>query len=132
MRSPWSKWLVVLTLTLSLGAHWALLQSVAWVGMIAAYSRDGSITQALSKTFDGRHPCRLCKMIQQGRAEEKKHSQRQLKPESKLDVGIVWRTVAFEFHRPPQPVAAGDFHAVSRHERPPKPPPRNIAANSFA
>ena len=66
------RWLLVLTLTLSLGAHWALLQSVAWLGMVVTYSRDASITEALSKTFDGQHPCSLCKAIAKGKRTEKK------------------------------------------------------------
>ena len=44
----------VLVLVLSLGLHWALLQSIAWVGMIASYSRVASLAEALSKTFDGK------------------------------------------------------------------------------
>ncbi len=67
-----SKWLVVLTLTLSLGAHWMFLQSVAWVGMVVNYSHDAPFTEALSKTFDGQHPCKLCKLVQEGKAKEKK------------------------------------------------------------
>jgi hypothetical protein len=30
---------VVLALMVSIGLHWALLQSVAWVGMVVRYSR---------------------------------------------------------------------------------------------
>lgn len=30
------------------------------------------MTSALSKTFDGQHPCALCKLVRQGRAEERK------------------------------------------------------------
>ncbi len=68
-----SKWLVVLTLTLSLGGHWALLQSVAWTTMIAAnLSANDSLTEAVSKTFDGEHPCPLCKAIKAGKKSEEK------------------------------------------------------------
>lgn len=68
-----SKWLVVLTLTLSLGGHWALLQSVAWTTMIAAnLSAHDSLTEAVSKTFDGEHPCPLCKAIKAGKTSEQK------------------------------------------------------------
>ena len=66
-----SKWLVVLTLTLSLGGHWALLQSVAWTTMIAAnLSANDSFTEVVSKTFDGEHPCPLCKAIKAGKKSE--------------------------------------------------------------
>jgi len=67
-----SKLLVVVALVSSLGLHWALLQSVAWVGMLVSYSQAGSLRQALVKTFDGNHPCSLCKEIEQGKKSEKK------------------------------------------------------------
>ena len=122
----------MLALTLSLGAHWALLQSVAWVGMVAAYSRDGSVAEAFNKTFDGKHPCCLCKVIQAGRAAEKKHQQHQVKPGSKLDVGILGTPLALDFQRERERVAFGNFRAVSRHEEPPKPPPRAIPVDCLA
>lgn len=68
-----SKWLVVLTLTLSVGGHWALLQSVAWTTMIAAnLSANDSFSEAVSKTFDGEHPCPLCKAIKAAKKSEEK------------------------------------------------------------
>jgi hypothetical protein len=124
MRLRWSRWLVVLALTLSLGAHWALLQSLAWVGMVAAYSHDGSISEALSETFDGKHPCCLCKLIQQGRAEEKKQDQQQTKPISKMDVGLIWQSAAFNFDCDREGIPSPDLNAPSRCEEPPKPRPR--------
>ena len=66
------KLLVVLALVSSLGLHWTLLQSVAWVGMFVSYAQTGTIREALVKTFDGQHPCSLCKDIEQGKKSEKK------------------------------------------------------------
>ena len=57
------KWFMVLSLCAAVGLHWAALQSVAWVGMLINYSRAGSLTSAVEKTFDGTHPCPLCKAI---------------------------------------------------------------------
>jgi len=62
------KWVVVLGLCASIGLHWAALQSVAWVGMLISYSHSGSVGSAIEKTFDGRHPCPLCKAI--GKAQQ--------------------------------------------------------------
>jgi len=59
---------MVLSLCAALGLHWAALQSVAWMGMLVAYSQSGSVASAVEKTFDGRHPCPLCKAI--GKAEQ--------------------------------------------------------------
>jgi hypothetical protein len=68
-----SKSLLVLTLMVSIGGHWALLQSVAWTTMFAAnLSANDSLTEAVSKTFDGEHPCPLCCAIKAGKKTEKK------------------------------------------------------------
>jgi len=127
-----SRWLVVLTLTLALGAHWALLQTVAWTGMLITYSRDASFAEAVSKTFDGQHPCRMCKAIQQGRAAEKQQQQKQLKPESKLDLGLVCQPQAFDFSCKQPRIPAFACAALSRRDAPPKPPPRLLAAGFLA
>ncbi len=54
----------------SVGGHWAVLQSIAWVCMIGDFSRQDSLRGALSKTFDGEHPCELCLGIEQGQSRE--------------------------------------------------------------
>ena len=54
------------------GGHWAMLQSVAWAGMVKDFSRTGSLTEAVSKTFDGKHPCAMCKKIASAKAHEEK------------------------------------------------------------
>ena len=60
-----------------------------------------SLSEAVTKTFDGQHPCALCKFVQDGRAEEKEQEQQQLKPGSKLDCGLIWQQVDFEFRQCP-------------------------------
>ena len=68
-----SQILVVAALVVSIGLHWAVLQSAAWVGMAVAYSVEkGSLTEGLSDTFDGDHPCPLCKAVKQGQDSESK------------------------------------------------------------
>jgi hypothetical protein len=66
------KFLVVLALALSTGLHWAALQTVAWTTMLADNLRQQSLTEAVSQTFDGQHPCCLCKAIAAGKQSEKK------------------------------------------------------------
>jgi hypothetical protein len=63
---------LVLALVAMLGAHWALLQTVAWTTMLADNLQSGSIREAVTKTFDGKHPCCLCKAIAAGKQSEKK------------------------------------------------------------
>ena len=68
-----ARYLLVAALMVSIGAQWAVLQSVAWVGMAVSYSiKEGSITTGLSKTFDGEHPCPLCCAVKKGSESEKK------------------------------------------------------------
>ena len=59
-------------LLISGGGHWLVLQSIAWSRMIVAYSRSDSLPNALQKTFDGKHPCCMCKKIKKARQEEKR------------------------------------------------------------
>jgi hypothetical protein len=66
------KWLMVLSLCTAIGLHWAALQSIAWVGMLCSYARAGSITSAVEKTFDGKHPCPLCNAIAKAQQGGKK------------------------------------------------------------
>ncbi len=56
----------------TLGGHWMALQSFAWARMIGHYAREGSLASAISKTFDGRHPCTLCHIIQNGSQQEQR------------------------------------------------------------
>jgi len=61
-------------LALSVGGHWAVLQSVAWIGMAVEFSQSMPMDQALAATFDGNHPCAMCQAVKQGRAKEREQS----------------------------------------------------------
>jgi hypothetical protein len=124
--------LIASVLALSLGLHWALLQTVAWTGMLITFSRGASFKEAVAKTFDGKHPCTLCKAIKQGRAAEKKQEQQQSKPVLKLDAGLVWQDTQFNFDCGRDPIAAGNFLMLVRSEQPPKPRPRGILPGNNA
>jgi hypothetical protein len=63
---------LVLALVTMLGAHWALLQGVAWTTMLADNLHCSSFHDAVTKTFDGNHPCCLCKAIAAAKQSEKK------------------------------------------------------------
>jgi hypothetical protein len=62
--------MMALALFLVAGGHWAMLQGVAWVTMVHDFSRGGSLTQAVEKTFDGKHPCAMCKKIAKAKNSE--------------------------------------------------------------
>ena len=63
---------MIVALLAASGAHWAALQSVAWTTMLAENLQSTSLSQALVKTFDGKHPCPLCKSVAAGKAAEQK------------------------------------------------------------
>jgi hypothetical protein len=67
------RFFIAVTLCLSIGGHWLGLQSIAWAKMIVDYSQSCSIAQAVAYTFDGEHPCDMCKHINKARSGEKKH-----------------------------------------------------------
>lgn len=117
-----SRTLLGLTLAFALGAHWLVLQSVAWVGMVITYSQDAPLMEAISMTFDGAHPCKLCKVVKAGKQAEQK--QVLVKLDSKLDLlpaetsALLPPLLPFTLQTHP---AAG---APTRNEAPPGPPPR--------
>lgn len=112
----------------SIGAQWVVLQSAAWVGMAVSYSiKAGSLTEGLSETFDGQHPCPMCKLVDQGKKSEKKapveHATK-LKLDLFSQPRAIFVVVPFEQHFAP----AENEAALRRHISPPVPPPRGVAA----
>jgi len=79
--------LIALALFLTAGGHYALLQTVAWTTMVNDFSRTGSLSMAVEKTFDGRHPCSLCKKITKARSAEEK-APATVKAEKKAEVFV--------------------------------------------
>src|SRR5471030_1864495 len=63
---------MIVALLAASGGHWAVLQSVAWTTMLADNLQSNSFCDAVTKTFDGRHPCPLCKAVSAGKQSEKK------------------------------------------------------------
>jgi hypothetical protein len=117
------KSLVAILLILSIGGHWALLQGVAWVTMVVDYSKEAPLSVAVSKTFDGQHPCNLCNLVRHGKDSEKK--QEAIKVKTKIDFWMPLQPVTLE----PLALAPCDFAAFAadipvRSNSPPVPPPR--------
>lgn len=59
-----------LMLAMLVGGHWGMLQMVGWTGMLIDYSRDATFAEAWEKTFDGSHPCSICKTVDRGIAAD--------------------------------------------------------------
>ena len=127
-----AKLLVALTLVLSLGLHWGFLQSVAWVGMFVSYSQDASFAEAWIKTFDGRHPCKLCTSIQKGQAEEKKQEQQRSQSGPKLEPAVLWDATELDFSCAREDNFLPIPCPAARSEQPPKPRPRGVFSTSRA
>jgi len=66
------------------GGHWAVLQGVAWTGMVIDYSKSSTLGEALAKTFSGKAPCQMCRTIEEGRQKETKLPAT-LKADQKID-----------------------------------------------
>jgi hypothetical protein len=64
--------LMILALLAATGGNWAALQSIAWTTMLAENLQSAPLAEALDKTFDGRHPCPLCKAVAAGEASQQK------------------------------------------------------------
>ncbi|MGA3179172.1 MAG: hypothetical protein ABSF38_02385 [Verrucomicrobiota bacterium] len=116
-----SKWVVVAMLSLTLEFHWTVLQSAAWVGMMVDYSRQGSLQEAVAKTFDGKHPCPLCLLVRAGKSSERKAAAQQTV--RKFDL---FADCSPCFHFPPaaEPRSLSLFVLPQRFEAPAPPPPR--------
>lgn len=120
---------VVATICLSLGMHWALLQGIAWTGMLISFAREGAVIEAVEKTFDGQHGCALCAKVKEGReADEGQPKQNGQSLEKKIDAVLV------EMMRLVAPAAEEMTFAVTReileprNELPETPPPRRAQA----
>ncbi|MST94327.1 MAG: hypothetical protein EXS33_03470 [Pedosphaera sp.] len=124
MLARLSKWMIVLSLVLATGGHWALLQSVAWARMTVRFSQTARLTVALQKTFDGEHPCQLCQFVAEGKKSEQKQALE--KSGAKFDFFNQPGTVALfppsRFHLLPATAHAATWRA----DAPPRPPPRAV------
>jgi len=120
------RFLLAVTLAATLGAHWALLQSVAWTAMLANNLRTHSLSDSVGRTFDGRHPCPLCKAIAAGKKSEAKkeftlQTQKLEFPPANQNPVLIAPAISRLF--PPV-----NFFTESLMQKPPVPPPRGFFA----
>ena len=121
--------LLVVGMCCSVGLHWAALQTVAWTGMFIGFAQKAPLAEAVKKTFDGEHPCALCKLVAEG-SQHERESDEQVPPSvaKKLDA-ILFATATL----PKPPLLDLTFtpeilRADMRAEPPPVPPPRGCRA----
>jgi hypothetical protein len=121
------KCFVVISLVTMLGAHWALLQTVAWTAMFADNLRTHSLSESVARTFDGKHPCPICKAVAAGKKSEKKseftlQTQKLEFPPVKDNPVLI---LPSSFRLLPMPA---DLLAESLIQKPLTPPPRGFFA----
>ncbi|MFM8470167.1 MAG: hypothetical protein ACKODH_09390 [Limisphaerales bacterium] len=113
---------MILAVALSVGLHWVLLQGVAWTGMFVSFAQQTTLREAFTKTFDGKNPCRICKLVREGQQSEK--AKESILPLVKIE--SLPCATAFVLI-PPVPFPSpnvSDQDALPRAESPPTPPPR--------
>ena len=115
---------IVFALVLSTGAQWAFLQGVAWTSMLAENLTHGSLAQSLETTFDGEHPCALCKVIAAAKKTDSKNEVAKVKSEIKFPP-CPWAALPDV----PDPITAFSLapqFAVALTAPPALPPPRGL------
>jgi hypothetical protein len=117
------KVLVVFALISTLSAHWALLQTVAWTTMLAGNLETRSLHDAVTMTFDGNHPCPLCKAIAAAKKSEQK-SQITF-DQQKLEFPPVEGSLLLIAPSRVE-ISCPNTFAASIPQKPPTPPPRGF------
>jgi hypothetical protein len=118
------KILTVIALVTAVGLHWALLQTVAWTGMLANNLCSESLSQAVANTFDGQHLCPLCRAIAAAKKSEKKSQA--IASALKFEFPPVTEALSLPLPPPLMGVVALDPVLKVCPQKPPVPPPRRL------
>jgi len=113
--------LLIAALLVATGGHWALFQTVAWTNMLADNLQRESLSGALARTFDGKHPCSMCNEIAAAKKSEKKSDL----PNLGKKLEFTSERAAFVFTTPAKfrLTSAMVKSPASWSEAPPTPPP---------
>ncbi|WP_142659583.1 hypothetical protein [Methylacidimicrobium tartarophylax] len=109
------------------GGHWVLWQGAAWAGMLVRYSQSYGMETGLYMTFDGKHPCQICKRVVKGKNKEE-HSSRSERSQEEIGLyffayGSLSSPLLLSAERP----VIGQPDLSIRTDRPLSPPPRPVA-----
>lgn len=118
-------------ITVMTGGHWALLQSIAWTRMLIDYTRQGDLVSGIQNTFDGEHPCEMCKAIRKAKSQTEESQAGAIRSPGSLRMdAIPWaglsyvrasvRFIGFDGMGLPPP--------EGMDIEPPVPPPRDLTA----
>ena len=115
---------MVCLLSWSLGFQWFCLQSVAWASMLVERTVQSDWREAVRTTFDGRHPCQLCRVVQSAQSEDGDSTDPIQVPQFELLCGGA-STPWVESRPRPVPQFGDPVMIPQRRLRPPIPPPRS-------
>ena len=124
MRTRIHQIVIGLTLAFSIGLHWPILQSVAWMNMLVTFAQEDGFEQAVVKTFGGENPCDMCLFVAEGKkASQEIPQELSLK---KIDLAPAEKAIVFV----PRPSAFEPTpFSLSAEVRlyPPRTPPPDLA-----
>lgn len=124
LLSRLARLVIVGAICLSLGMHWALLQGIAWTGMLISFAREGAVMEAVQKTFDGQHGCALCHKVKEGREADPNQPQQAGHSMKKIDAVLVEITRLIAPAAEIVSFVMTHETLVRRNELPETPPPR--------
>jgi hypothetical protein len=118
---------MLLVLFAASGGHWMALQSLAWTRMLLSYSRGGHIVTAVTKTFDGKHPCSLCKEVARSKSTEPRPTNA-MELESQATFVQPALVTLVRLEGTSWKLEIPEWHGEVRAEQPTAPPPRGELA----
>jgi hypothetical protein len=130
MRRRLSLSLTLAAWLLATGSHWDLVQTFAWGKMIASYSQEMTLGQAVKKTFSPETMCQLCHAVANAKQSSASGGSALPAPKSPGKILLVCAPLAPIYASPspqcvglpaslPAPLSAG-------RAAPPSPPPRPL------
>lgn len=110
---------------LAVGGHLVVLQIAAWSGMLVRNARESTVMEAVIKTFDGRHPCSLCQLVEK-ESQRNQDEPSEVKTPAKLFLVLDSADPLLipRFPTPPDPETACVMEGTPP-DGPPLPPPRS-------
>ena len=91
---------------------------------VIRFSQDTTLADALRKTFDGEHPCKVCQLVKAGKQAEKKQDSVTRKVETRLESCLANRFILPDAPARTRVLPAGAAFLRLRSEPPLTPPPR--------
>ena len=130
MRQKFSLILTLVAWLLATGSHWDAVQTFAWGRMIADYSREMTLAQAITKTFSPQTMCPLCHAVADAKQQESGNAAVPgAKTPGKIILVCAPRAFVFSSPAPSYVGLIASALAPSSADRspPPGPPPRALA-----